>query len=257
MHLDFKGKVVIVTGAASGIGLATSRRFLASGASVWMADIDGDALERAGSALAEAGPAPHNKVCDVRDPSQVDALVAAALEAHGALDVMVNNVGITHVAPVAETNSEAWQRTVEVTLHSCFYGVRAALRPMLERGRGAIVNISSGAGVLGVPFQAAYGAAKAGIINLTQATAIENGATGVRTNCIAPGPISTPPLLAWVDSLPNHGAEFLAGQVAGRLGETEEIANAVAFLASDEASFINGVVLAVDGGITAKLATGI
>jgi NAD(P)-dependent dehydrogenase (short-subunit alcohol dehydrogenase family) len=155
-----------------------------------------------------------------------------------------------------ETGSEDWQKTVDVTLHSCFYGVRAALRPMLERGSGAIVNISSGAGVLAVPFQSAYGAAKAGIINLTQTAAIENGAAGVRTNCIVPGPIATPPLLAWVDSLPHHGADYLEAQVSARLGEPEEIANAVAFLASEQASFINGVALAVDGGVSAKLATG-
>jgi NAD(P)-dependent dehydrogenase (short-subunit alcohol dehydrogenase family) len=254
--LDFTGKVVVVTGAASGIGLAISRRFLDSGATLWMVDIDAGALESACAELAQAATAPHSRVCDVRNPDEVDAVVASALAEHGALDVMVNNVGVTHFASIVETGSEDWQKTVDVTLHSCFYGVRAALRPMLERGSGAIVNISSGAGVLAVPFQSAYGAAKAGIINLTQTAAIENAAAGVRTNCIVPGPIATPPLLAWVDSLPHHGADYLEAQVSARLGEPEEIANAVAFLASEQASFINGVALAVDGGVSAKLATG-
>jgi len=257
MHLDFTRQTVLITGAAAGIGLATSRAFLESGALLWMADINAAALEKSARDLQAEGFAPHTRVCDVRDPEQVDALVAAALADGGRLDVMVNNVGVSHFTALAETTAPDWRATLEVTLDSCFYGVRAALRPMREQGSGAIVNISSGAGLRGAPRQGSYGAAKAGVINLTQVAALENADAGVRINCVAPGPIATPPMLAWMEKLPNRGEDFLRAQVAGRLGQPEEIAAAVLFLASAQASYINGQTLAVDGGVTAQLVPGL
>ena len=257
MRIDFSNKAVIVTGAASGIGLAIARRLLQSGAVLWMSDVDEMALSGSKGALEAEGLAPRARVCDVRNADDVDALVGEVIEAHGRLDVLVNNVGVTHFAPVVDTGTEAWRATVEVTLDSCFYGVRAALRPMLAQGGGAIVNVSSGAGLLAVPEQGAYGAAKAGVIHLTRTAAVENGASGVRINCVVPGPIDTPPVRRWLESMPDGGASYERTQVAGRLGQPEEIAHAVAFLASAQASFINGAALAVDGGVSAKLATGL
>lgn len=257
MHLDFTDQTVIVTGAASGIGFAASRAFAEAGATLQMADIDAQALEKAAQALSAGGRAPLTHVFDARIPEQVDALVEATLAACGRLDVMVNNVGLSHFTPVVETEPEDWRATVEVTLDTCFYGVRAALRPMRRQGGGAIVNISSGAGLRGVPNQSPYGAAKAGVINLTQTAALENAAAGVRINCIAPGIIDTPPVAGWLKTLPNQGRDFLKTQVAGRLGRPEEIAAAVLFLASRQASFINGETLAVDGGVAARLVPGL
>jgi len=257
MNVDFTNQTVVITGAASGIGFATARVFLEAGANLYMTDIDENALAAAATRLSQGSHQPSTRTCDVRSPEQVDALIEAVVDESGRLDAMVNNVGVTHFAPIVATETQPWLDTVSVTLHSCFYGLRAALRPMLEQGSGAIVNISSGAGVLAVPFQASYGAAKAGVINLTKTAAIENGASGVRINCVVPGPIDTPGIRRWMDTLPHRGADYEAAQVAGRLGRPEEIANAVVFLASSQASYINGTTLVVDGGVSAKLATGL
>lgn len=244
------GRVAIVTGAGSGIGAAIARRFATAGAKVVAADINGDALE----ALAAGYPGVASHVCDVTRSSEVDQLVDTAIRVHGRLDVMVNNVGQSVAGWLKDATDNEWQRVISLTLSSTFYGVRAALRVMLPRHAGSIINISSGAGFGGAPGLATYGAAKAGVNNLTQSAAVENARSGVRVNAISPGAIRTPGILAWAETRPGGVPAYEATLLPGRFGQPEEIAAAVLFLASDEASFINGAVIPVDGGATARVA---
>ncbi len=249
MAIEIKGKTAIVTGAGSGIGAAIARSLAAAGAQVVAADIRGDSV---GALAAEVrGITAHS--CDVTQAGDVDALVAGVMERHGHLDVMVNNVGQSIAGWLHDATDEEWQRVLAVTLSSTFYGVRAALRAMLPKRTGSIINISSGAGFGGSPGLATYGAAKAGVNNLTQSAAVENARSGVRINAIAPGAIETPAILAWAQSQPGGLPAYAATLLPGRFGRPDEIAAAVLFLASDEASFVNGAILPVDGAASARM----
>lgn len=244
------GRVTIVTGAGSGIGAAVARCFAAAGATVIAADINEDAL----SALTSDRPGIVPYACDVTRSTNVDRLVDETVEKHGQLDVMVNNVGQSIAGWLKDATDDEWQRVIALTLSSTLYGVRAALRVMLPRHAGSIINISSGAGLGGAPGLATYGAAKAGVNNLTQSAAVENARSGVRINAISPGAIRTPGILAWAETRPGGIPAYEATLLPGRFGQPEEIAAAVLFLASDEASFVNGAVIPVDGGATARVA---
>ena len=248
--LGLGGRVAIVTGAGSGIGAAIARRFAAAGAQVIAADVRPEAI----AALAQATGGIEPTVCDVTQAAAVEALVAGAVERFGRLDVMVNNVGQSIAGRLKDATDEEWQRVLALTLSSTFYGVRAALRVMLPRRSGSIINISSGAGFGGSPGLATYGAAKAGVNNLTQSAAVENARNGVRINAIAPGAIETPGILEWARSLPGGVPAYEATLLPGRFGRPEEIAAAALFLASDEASFVNGAVIPVDGAASARMA---
>ncbi|MBV6416423.1 MAG: putative oxidoreductase [Steroidobacteraceae bacterium] len=248
MRLD--GRIAIVTGAGSGIGAAIARRFAAAGAQVLAADVRSEAV---GALAAEVdGIAAH--VCDVTRAVEVDALVVASVERFGKLDVIVNNVGQSIAGWLKDASDEEWQQVLALTLSSTFFGVRAALRVMLPQRSGSIINISSGAGFGGSPGLASYGAAKAGVNNLTRSVAVENARSGVRINAIAPGAIETPAILAWARSLPGGVPAYEATLLPGRFGRPDEIAAAALFLASDEASFVNGAVIPVDGAASARMA---
>lgn len=242
--------VAIVTGAGSGIGAAIARRFAEAGARVIAADIRSEAVDE----LAAGIPGLDARCCDVTRSAAVDALVDGALERFGRLDVMVNNVGCSIAGWLKDATDEDYQRVLALTLSSAFYGTRAALRVMLPRRAGSIINISSGAGFGGAPGLATYGAAKAGVNNLTQSAAVENARSGVRINAISPGAIRTPAILEWAASLPGGVPAYEATLLPGRFGRPEEIAAAALFLASDEASFVNGTVIAVDGAASARMA---
>lgn len=246
----FTDQICLVTGAGSGIGRACVREFLAGGAAGVIAlDINADAVR---ALAAELGPRVEPLACDVTDAQAFDAAIKAAADRHGRLDVLVNNVGASIPGPLAAVSDATWERMLALNVSAAFYGLRAALACMRERG-GAIVNISSGAGLNGSPGMGPYGAAKAAMIHLTKTAGVEAAASQVRINCVVPGSIATPPLLAWMDSLPEGRAGYERRLLPQRLGEPEEIAQAVAFLSSAEASFINAAVLVVDGGASAKL----
>jgi NAD(P)-dependent dehydrogenase (short-subunit alcohol dehydrogenase family) len=247
----FESSVALVTGGGSGIGRATCERLAAEGARVWVADLDQAAAERVAGSL----PSATARRVDVSDAGQVDQLVQEVIEADGCLDVLVNNAGITLGAPAWETSPEQWARVLAVNLTGVFYGCRSALRHMIGRRDGAIVSTASDAGLVGWRGQSAYCASKSGIVGLTRAVAMDAAPYGVRVNCVCPAFTDTPLVDAWVQAQPDPAAareEVASGQPVGRMGKPEEIAAAIAFLASDEASFITGIALPVDGGVTAQ-----
>jgi meso-butanediol dehydrogenase/(S,S)-butanediol dehydrogenase/diacetyl reductase len=246
-----RGKVAIVTGAGSGIGRATALRFAAEGAKVVVNDLDADAAGRVAKEIQAAGGTATPFPADVADPRQVESLVREATFRFGRLDVLVNNAAAVIPGPVESITDLDWRRTQSVTLDGVFYGLRAAIPVMAAQGGGAIVNIASGAAVAGEPGLAAYGAAKAAVVNLTKTAAVENAARGVRINTILPGPIETPPLLAAVEA--TGGRAGWDRQIpCGRLGKPEEMAAVALFLASDEASYVHGAAIIADGGVAAR-----
>ena len=246
----FAGKVALVTGGASGIGAAAARRLAAEGARVAIGDLN----ESAGTALAkelgsETGRALFHAV-DVAELASVERLVAATVDQLGRLDVLVNNAGIGCFGETPDLDPEQWHRVIAVDLHSVFYGCRAAIPHLRRAGGGAIVNTASISGLAGDYGFAAYNAAKGAVANYTRTLAIDHGKDGIRTNAVCPGPIDTP-LAAALTSNDVVMAEYARVVPLGRIGRADEVAAAIAFLASDDASYVNGACLEVDGGLTA------
>jgi NAD(P)-dependent dehydrogenase (short-subunit alcohol dehydrogenase family) len=242
--------VALVTGGGSGIGQATARLLAARGAQVVVADID----ERAAQATAaEIGAAAAVRV-DVADTTSVEAMVAFAVERFGGLDWACNIAGI---APrpkqfIKHTHDE-WQRTIDVNLSGVFFCMQHELRQMLAQGRGgAIVNMSSGAGVVPAPGQPQYTAAKHGVLGLTKQAAQEFAAAGIRTNAVLPGQTETGPMRAYLDAMPDGGEKMLRRLPMKRMATPLEIAQAVVWLCSGEASYVNGESLVVDGGLITR-----
>lgn len=242
------GRAAIVTGGASGIGAATARLLAARGAAVLVVDIDRDSAQRLCSEITALGGSAQAFAADLTNAKCTDEAAVAALDAFGRLDILVNNAGTGGRGPSHELSDAEWRRVLALNLDSVFYMARAALRPMLAEGRGAIVNIASIFGHVGIGGRAAYSASKAGVVNLTRALALEYGRSGIRVNAVCPGVIRTP-LVAHNDA--TQLAALADMHPIGRLGEAEEVAEAVAFLAGDGASFITGASLMVDGGYTA------
>jgi 3-oxoacyl-[acyl-carrier protein] reductase len=240
VSFDFGGRAVIVTGAAAGIGLAVAERFTEAGARVWLADVDEEAAEVAAAGM----PGATGVHCDVRDPAAANALAERVVAEAGGVDVLVNNAGILRDKMLWKLTDADWSAVIGVHLTGTFNCTRAVVPAMRERGRGRIVNVTSYTGLHGNVGQAAYAAAKAGIVGLTKTSAKELGRFGITVNAISPLADT-----AMVASIPAEQRERLEQLVpAGRLGAPQEIAPAVAFLASDEAAYITGAVLAVDGG---------
>lgn len=242
------GKVAIVTGAARGIGLAVTRRFLADGWRVAMLDVDGPTLAAAQAAL----PAEETVAltCDVSDPAQVTASVAAALERFGRVDAVVNNAGIAVFKPLLDTGFDEWSRVLAVNLNGPFLMVQATAPVMAATGGGAVVNIGSISGLRASTLRVAYGTSKAALIHLTKQQAAELGEIGVRVNLVAPGPVDT--AMAKQVHTPAIRADYHDAIPLNRYGLEEEIAEAVFFLCSDRASYITGQTLAADGGFDAS-----
>jgi NAD(P)-dependent dehydrogenase (short-subunit alcohol dehydrogenase family) len=252
--VELAGKTALVTGAASGIGRATAQLLAQEGAAVLVADIDASGAETVAAGIVAAGGRAHAVHCDVTRPEDVAGMVAEALERFGGrVDCAVNNAGIT--APgglLHEITPDAWERQIAVNLTGVFLCLRAELPVMRAQRSGAIVNMASGAGLIGTPGLAHYGAAKHGILGLTKTAARENAALGVRVNALCPGSTDTPMLRHFMDRSEAARRMILASIPAGRLGRPEEVAEAVLFLCSERASYVNGESMLVDGGAVAR-----
>ncbi|MDR0786683.1 MAG: SDR family oxidoreductase [Gemmatimonadota bacterium] len=249
--MRLNGKNMIVTGGASGIGLATVRRCLREGANLVLSDLensDGEAIAR--ELAREAGGVNRCLfiACDVTSTEQVDALVEESAARLGSVDVVFSNAGIGGMGPVETTSDTDYLRVIDINLNGVFRVARAALRQMYRQGSGSLVNCASILGTLGQSGTVAYSAAKGGVVNMTRTLALEAAPRGVRVNSIGPGYIDTP-LLQGMSPEAREGLVRL--HPIGRLGRDEEVANAVLFLASDEASFVSGAYLLVDGGYAA------
>jgi meso-butanediol dehydrogenase / (S,S)-butanediol dehydrogenase / diacetyl reductase len=241
---------VLITGSGRGIGNATARAFLERGAAVAVNDLTLEAVRSAiaGLPAGRLVPAPGS----VASPAGCAAIVAAAVEGLGGLDVLVNNAGIYREAPLEATDEALWDAVLDINLKGTFFMSRAAI-PHLREARGAIVNLASEAGVVGTPNIGAYAASKAGVVGLTRALAMELVPT-VRVTCVCPAPTDTRLFDETVETMPDRDAYFAALRnytPMKRLAKPEEIARAILFLASDDASFVTGTALMVDGGVTA------
>jgi NAD(P)-dependent dehydrogenase (short-subunit alcohol dehydrogenase family) len=251
---DFHGRVALVTGAGGGIGLATASAFAKAGASVIIADNDAMLLREAADGLRSAGHEVLAIVCDVRDRSQVKAMIDQAVGTYGRLDAAFNNAGINcDVAPVLETDDDVFDNILDVNLRGVWNCMKAELRQMMAQGSGAIVNCSSIGGMRGSKGRAAYSASKFGVIGLTRAAALDYADKGIRINAVCPGIIGNTPMAARVTKnyAPAIIDAFVAAEPIGRLGEPDEIAAAVLWLCSPGASFVLGHALVIDGGILA------
>jgi NAD(P)-dependent dehydrogenase (short-subunit alcohol dehydrogenase family) len=234
-------KTALVTGAARGIGLATAKRFLADGWQVAMIDRDAPALADAAADLENA----HAILCDVSKPDEVDAMIAETLRHTGRIDALVNNAGVADFGPIADHDLPRWRTVMETNLDGVFLVSQAAL-PALRAARGAIVNIASISGLRASTLRTAYGTSKAAVIHLTKQQAAELGEYGIRANCVCPGPVRTK--LAMAVHTPDIIEAYHDAIPLRRYGSEEEIANVIRFLCSDEASYVTGQVIAVDGG---------
>ena len=240
-------KVAIITGAAQGIGLATARKFAAEGAKVVLVDMNQDSLHAAQATLTDSGFTSEVAVVNVTERAQVDALVEKVKAEHGRIDILVNNAGITRDARLINMTEAQFDQVISVNLKAVFTTTQAIASTMLEQGSGVILNASSVVGLYGNFGQTNYAASKYGVIGFTTTWARELGPKGIRVNAVCPGFINTP-ILATV---PEKVLDVMKGQCwQRRLGQPEESANAYAFLASDEASYINGVALEVSGGLS-------
>jgi meso-butanediol dehydrogenase/(S,S)-butanediol dehydrogenase/diacetyl reductase len=243
----FSDRTVIITGAGSGIGAAAARRFGGEGARLVLADVETDRLKIVADELRAADAEVELRVVDVSSEAEVDRLIAFAVDQFGALDVLVNNAGISQFGHVTELTTEQWRRVMSVDLDSVFFGARAALPHLVKTG-GNIVNTCSISGLYGDYGLAAYATAKGAVANLTRNLAIDHATQGVRVNSVCPGGVATPMLAPVVKRFASEYAELVP---LGRPAQPEEIASAIAFLASDDASYITGHNLVVDGGVTA------
>jgi NAD(P)-dependent dehydrogenase (short-subunit alcohol dehydrogenase family) len=246
----FDGKVALVSGSASGIGRATALRFGSEGAKVFCTDVNADAVQITANMVKEAGGEATAMRCDISDPAQVNATFEALIAKYGRLDSLANVAGYGFFRRTTETTFEEWSRMIAVNLTGTFLMCQAAL-PHVLKTKGSITNTASVAGVKSHPYSAAYCASKGGVVLLTKALAVEYGRKEVRINCICPGGIETPLINEF--TLPAGVSEAALVRISplGRMGLPTEVAGTIAFLASDDAAYINGASIVVDGGMIA------
>ena len=257
MTARLEHKVALITGAGSGMGRAAALLFASEGARVVVSDVDEVAGSEAVAAVRSAGGDATFVRANVAEWSDCEAMVAATVDAYGALHVLYNNAGIFpgDDGGVLDTPQETWRRVMAVNLEGVWLGCKAAIPAMLESGGGAIVNVASFVALMGAATaQIAYTASKGGVLSMTREIAVEYARQGIRANALCPGPIETP-LLEELLSDPVRRARRMVHIPMGRLGRADELAKAALFLASDDASFMTGAALVVDGGITAAYVT--
>ncbi len=255
----FENRVVVVTGAAGGIGLAACERFASEGARVVAVDLDSTDLHAAVSVIDAAGGEGLAVGADVTDEDAVAGYIAAAEDRFGRVDVLFNNAGIEgHVASSIETSAADFDAVMAVNVNGVFYGLKHAVPAMLRSGGGSIINTASVAGLAGTPGIVAYGASKHAVVGLTKTFAREYAGQSIRTNAVCPSPIDTRmmdslgEMYGGADAADEFRKDTEARNPMGRYGEASEVATVVAFLASDDASYINGVIMPVDGGARAQ-----
>jgi NAD(P)-dependent dehydrogenase (short-subunit alcohol dehydrogenase family) len=249
---DFKGQVALVTGAAKGMGLATARMFAQSGASVVLADLDGNLVSKEAERIVVEGGTAIGVACDVADEAQVEAMVGQAVAQYGRLDMAFNNAGIqVPPADAADELIENFERVTAVNQRGVWACMKHELHVMREQGSGAIVNCSSLGGLVGLPQRAAYHGTKHAVLGMTKSAGVEYAPRGIRINAVCPGTIDTPMVADMLQGQADVMAEIMKQQSIGRLGHAEEVAAAVLWLCSPGASFVIGVGLPVDGGFTA------
>ncbi len=252
MDRSFEGKVAVVTGAASGMGLVTARSFAEAGTAVTLADIDERAARTAVDDLIAAGHRAIAVRCNVADEAEVAAMVDQTVEIFGRLDAAFNNAGIQSPAvETADASGAEFDRVIAVNLRGVWNCMKYELKQMRQQGSGAIVNCSSIGGLIGLPGRAVYHAAKHGVLGLTKSAALEYASRGIRINAVCPGTVDTPMVSAMLAKEADAMKEIMRDQPIGRLGRPEEIASAVLWLCSPGAGFVIGHALTVDGGFTA------
>lgn len=254
----FQGRVVVVTGAAGGIGREVVLRFVAEGAKVVAADLGGDELDETVRLVHEAGGDAIGVAADVTDEGQVRAMVAAANDTYGGLDALVNNAGVEGpVRPLTETDADHFDRVLAVNVRGVFLGMKHAAPVIAAQGGGAIVNLSSVAGLGGTPGIVAYGASKHAVIGVTKTAAMEFAPMQIRVNAVCPSPVETRMMRALEAGMNPDDPEAVHALMAasiplGRYGEPSDVASLVLFLCSDEASFLSGAAIPIDGGMRAR-----
>lgn len=246
----FEGRSIFVTGAASGIGQSTAEQFSREGGRVVCADVDVAGAEQTSARIRAAGGDAVAMPCDVTNPSAITEAISEAVRRHGGLHVLANVAGIGFFRRTTETTLDEWNRVIAVNLTGQFLTCREAL-PHILATKGAIVNTASVAGLKSHPYSAAYCASKGGVVQLTRALAVEYGRKDVRINCVCPGGVETP--LIGKFTLPDGVSQQALAKIMplGRMGKPQEVASTIAFLASDEATYINGASIVVDGGMIA------
>jgi 3alpha(or 20beta)-hydroxysteroid dehydrogenase len=245
MTARLAGKTALITGGARGQGAAHGRRLGAEGAAVILGDILQEAGEAHAGQLRAAGHAAHFLPLDVTSPDDWDAAVRTAEERFGQLDILINNAGVVRVAPTVDETDDGWNSTMAVNATGVFYGMRAAIPALRRAGGGSIINVASIYGPVGAPGYIAYTASKGAVIAMTKVAALEHAHHHIRVNAICPGPVRTP-------MSEQEGDASVDVTPLGRRAEAEEISSAVAFLASDDAIYITGAELAIDGGYLAR-----